>query len=322
MEKWNAGQVRKTKKGVWTGRRSAESNLYFHEQVQMIANTSKVLKGDIVLLGYACDEGVRRNLGRPGAEYGPIAIKSALAKTAFTRKILDLGDILVEDDDMESAQEVLGRLTSEIILKGGLPVNIGGGHDIAFGTGSGVVDAVTQKGYSLGIFNFDAHFDLRKPYKEGNSGTPFYQLYQLAQSKNLTFNYNVLGIQRQSNTQDLFATADFLKVNYLSDEQLTDEDIKSFVEQATTKVDKIYITIDLDVLNVGFAPGVSAINPMGLSPSHLIQTLRLLFQTGKIYAIDIAEMNPNIDIDGRTAKLAAYIINEICNLFLSYPHES
>jgi formiminoglutamase len=312
----------RTKKGVWAGRKSSGSKLYFYQWVKEIDHVSSILPGDIVLVGYPYDEGVRRNQGRPGSKYAPESIKSALAKTAFQNRILDLGDIHADDEVIESGQKVLSEITMQVIRKGALPINIGGGHDIAFASGSGAMNYAMDQHLTLGIINFDAHFDLRKPIDEGNSGTPFYQLSQLAQSRNLKFLYTVLGIQKQANSHDLFQTADHLHVKYLMDDKMAEESVKDFIADLASRVDKLYVSIDLDVLNSSYAPGVSAINPFGISPNLLLFALTELMETGKVCAVDIAEMNPTCDVDGRTAKLAAYLINHICDLFLSFRHES
>lgn len=321
MEKWKTNGLVRTKKGVWAGRKSSGSKSYFYQWVKEIEHVSSILPGDIVLTGYPYDEGVRRNQGRQGSQYAPESIKSALAKTAFQNRILDFGDVLAEDEVMENGQKVLSDITKKVIEKGGIPINIGGGHDIAFASGSGAMNYAKDHRLTLGITNFDAHFDLRKPIGEGNSGTPFYQLSQLAKSKNFKFLYTVLGIQKQANSHDLFQTAEHLEVKYLMDDKMNEQSVIAHISDLASKVDKLYVSIDLDVLNSSYAPGVSAINPFGISPKLLLFGLTELIKTGKVCAIDIAEMNPTYDVDGRTAKLAAYLINHICDLFLSLGHE-
>jgi len=322
MEEWNDDLLEKTKKGTWTGRPVKKGPLYFYQCVEEIKNLEKVGEGDIVLTGYACDEGVRRNKGRIGAVQGPISIKKALAKTAFTSKVWDMGDVICVDGKMEESQAAVAKVTLAAIKASALPINIGGGHDIAFATGSGVYDALKAKKYKIGIINFDAHFDLRTLQEKGNSGTPFYQLAKLCKSYDLDFTYLVLGIQKQSNTEELFETAAELNVNYVLNQDLNQENIGKAIKELISKVDKLYVSIDLDAFSASFAPGVSAANPIGMHPNLALESLKRIFDSGKVCAVDIAEMNPSCDIDNRTAKLAAYLINEICRLFLSCSHES
>lgn len=74
-----------------------------------------------------------------------------------------------------------------------------------------------------------------------------------------------------------------------------------------TKKRAIYLTIDLDVFSSSYAPGVSAPQPLGLFPWHVIPILKKLTQTGKIVAFDICELNPRHDLEELTAKLSALL---------------
>lgn len=322
MEEWKNDILKATPEGIWTGREVENGPLYFYQCVETLEDLSKVKRGDIVLTGYACDEGVRRNGGRVGAVGGPDSIKKMLARTTFTNKIFDQGNVHCVEGRMEESQDVLRKITCSVVEQEGLAINIGGGHDIAFATGSGVLDAHSRGTEKIGVLNFDAHFDLRIPHPHPNSGTPFYQLAQACKSRKKDFNYLIVGIQEQSNTVDLFSTAKGLNVDYVLDWECSHESIGKAINKFLSSIDRLFISIDLDAFSAAFAPGVSAVNPLGMHPKLLFRTLGEVFATGKVCAVDIAEMNPKFDIDNRTAKLAARMVNEICRLFLSCLHES
>lgn len=251
------------------------------------------------LIGFACDEGVRRNNGRQGAFLGPTVFRSVLKQTSFT----DWGDVACRNGDLEDAQAELGQRVLEICQTGQMPIVIGGGHETAWGTFQGI-----QSGGSLGIINLDAHFDLRPLIdgKLGSSGTPF---TQIAQAMGPAFDYLVLGIQPSSNADFLFDTAHQLKASYVLAENF-DTDAHKQVDSMLAKHERIYLSICLDVFASAYAPGVSAPQPFGITPMQALPILRHLAQSGKIIALDIVELAPPLDSQNITARLAASLLNE------------
>jgi formiminoglutamase len=111
------------------------------------------------------------------------------------------------------AQRVAGA-----IAQGCLPLVLGGGHEVAWGTFQGIARARPDLRRIL-IVNFDAHFDLRMA-AQANSGTPFRQMAAWSQSSGRPFDYHVLGISRYANTQALFDRAHTLGVRHVLDDDL------------------------------------------------------------------------------------------------------
>nr|WP_299074196.1 formimidoylglutamase [uncultured Allomuricauda sp.] len=306
---------------IWHGRVS-NKYLYLHEKVRCtpLNEISEPTKKSIALLGYACDEGVKRNQGRIGAAKGPEVIKTSLGKfpnhLASTVVLQDTGTITCEAENMEAAQEALSKAVSTLLEKKQFPIILGGGHDMAYGHYHGIKNYLDSKkeGQTIGIINFDAHFDLRKPTDNNNSGTPFYQIATESKKENCSFNYLCLGIRKDANDRTLFEAAKELDVKYvLSDTfqmQFLDE-INTWINAFIKTVDKVYVTIDLDGFSSAYAPGVSAPSPMGFTPQIVLECLKTIIGSGKLISMDIAEMNPKYDIDGQTAKLAASLLHHI-----------
>ncbi len=311
--------------GLWQGRKSSQSQgpQYWHEAVTLINLDTRSLKElkddtpDIALVGYACDEGVRRNLGRPGAKEGPLAIRRRLAKLAYHHtecQVADLGDIVCAELAMEEAQEDLSTLVAHLLQTGVFPLVLGGGHDVAYGHYRGISRFIgDQPKRRIGIINFDAHFDLRPVENQSHSGTPFYQI--LTESQEV--GYFALGIQKASNAPLLFEMAQETQTKYIlsedcdiADFELITSKLNSFIESH----DWLYITIDLDGFSSAYAPGVSAPSPMGFTPSFVEKTLTYLFNSGKVLSCDIAELNPIFDVDDHTATLAARLVEIITTL--------
>lgn len=302
---------------LWTGRVS-DNELYLHEKVRCIPleKLEKQSTRAFGIIGYACDEGVRRNQGRVGAKEGPNAIRSALAKMPNHLKkeiaLFDVGTITCNDKDLQTSQNQLSTCIASLLELNLMPIVLGGGHDVAYAHFNGIKDHLISKNKrpSIGIINFDAHFDLRKVDDEPNSGTPFNQI----SNENEPFEYVCLGIRKDANHLDLFKSAQRLGVKYLERETFRMqfvEEINKWITAFSKGVDHLYVTIDLDGFSSAFAPGVSAPSPMGFSPDIVLESLKTIINTGKLIAVDIAEMNPKYDIDGQTAKLAASLVHYI-----------
>jgi len=302
---------------LWKGRTSDE-NLYLHEKV-LCSNFSELnfdtSEKSIALLGYACDEGVKRNQGRIGAFDGPDVIRKQLAKMPNhlkdTTDFIDVGNVQCSDGDMEKAQENLSEKVNLLLQKNIFPILLGGGHDIAYGHFIGLKKHF-GKGKKIGIINFDAHFDLRNNSIGNNSGTPFYQIAQDCKSDDSEFHYLCLGIRKDANDKVLFEVAQEFGVTFIENLQFSLRNAQSVagtILDFIREVDHVYVTIDLDGFSSAYAPGGSAPSPMGFSPSVVLESLQLILDSKKLVSLDIAEMNPKYDIDNQTAKLAASLVH-------------
>jgi formiminoglutamase len=301
----------------WSGRKSDQIE-YWHQAIQPVANLKIKDNSNkkVGILGYSSEEGVIRNQGRTGTIEGPAVIRKMLGSVALhlpeNLPVYDYGDVFTLDQDMESAHELISKTSYELLETEHLPVILGGGHDVAYAHGKGVMKYVKEKGEKLGIINLDAHFDLRLPSKgKGHSGSPF---YQLAEENPADFNYLALGIQRAANPKSLFETAEKLKARYIVMEEFRlhnweyiEEQISWFIDS----VDKIYLSIDLDGFSSAFAPGVSAPSPMGFNPQIAFKVFELIVKSKKLISLDVVELNPQFDQDNATARLAARSIEYI-----------
>lgn len=317
---------------TWHGRIDGDSPdvLRWHQVVQPVNLSVETLpaltdgRKGIAILGFACDEGVRRNKGRTGAAEGPLALRKACASFPVhfgAHALIDAGDIVCTDGRLESAQDALSATVQHILQAGYLPVLFGGGHEIAYAHERGIRRHFAGK--NTGIINFDAHFDLRAPDAAGaSSGTGFWQMAEERAEQDIPFHYLALGIQQNSNTPKLFQTAAALGVEYLpaSVFQLKyQERLIGAIQAFIQRNDKIYLTNCLDVFAAAYAPGVSATAYNGLIPDALfLDCFRTILRSGKLAGADIAELNPSLDTDQRTAKLAASLVFEmVMNYFAS-----
>ncbi|TMM58383.1 formimidoylglutamase [Maribacter algarum] len=302
----------------WSGRKSGKK-LYLHEKVQCInierESLPKKSKKSFTLLSYACDEGVKRNQGRVGAFDGPQAIRKALAKLPNhlekSTSLVDAGTLECIDGKLENIQTHLAEKVVQLLQQDSFPVLLGGGHDIAYGHYNGIKNHL-ENNETIGIINFDAHFDLRTNKNGNNSGTPFFQIAEDCKKDSTPFNYLCLGIRKDANDKTLFKMASDLGVSYIENNTFKTHYAKQVVQVVLDfirEVDHIYVTIDLDGFSSAYASGVSAPSPMGFSPDIVLETMQMIIDSKKLISLDIAEMNPKYDRDHQTAKLAASLIH-------------
>ena len=307
-------------RSLWQGRES-NNKLYLHEKVIF----NDLLKEEALpqaertvgILGYACDEGVKRNSGRIGAKDGPDAIRKVFSimpnHLPDNHALVDFGNIICEDGDMETCQEKLATQIQRLKEDGVFCFVLGGGHDVAYGHYKGLKRYLGGES-SLGIINFDAHFDLRSSENGNNSGTPFFQIGSEYKAENKRFPYLCLGIRKDANDASLYDTASVLGVNFLEYErfQMTNQElVEHELEHFLEGIDSVYVTIDLDGFSSAYAPGVSAPSPIGFTPELVMECLKTIIHSKKLIGIDLAEMNPKYDIDRQTAKLAAGLMHFI-----------
>ena len=305
-------------KKLYSGRVSKLENQYWHQEILVshIEDLKNNNPTNIGIIGYVCDEGVKRNQGRIGAQKGPKSVRNKLGKLPIhfkNKKITDFGDVICIDENLEDCQKALSKTVSTLITNKILPIAIGGGHDIAYGNFNGIKEAVKNvSNNKIGIINFDAHFDLRAVDKLPNSGTPFNQIL----TENNDVNYFAIGIQQQSNSRELFEIASKKKVSYVLnfDCETFSEDLKSNLNAFIKEVDYLYITIDMDGFSSAYAPGVSAPSSLGFTPNFIYKVLTFVFQSKKVISCDIAELNPNFDADESTAGLTARLVDYIVQI--------
>ena len=299
---------------IWQGRLDGEELLYHRlfQRVKEEHNYDNISTGDFALHGFAVDEGVRRNKGRQGAKDAPDVIRKNMSNFPVILpdfSMLDFGNVTCEDGNLENTQNNLAKNVSKVLLKGGKSLVLGGGHEVTYAHYLGVKTAFPEQ--KIGIINIDAHFDNRQPEKGvgPSSGTGFWQIAQEGLIHSLH-----IGIQSNSNTLKLFDTAHQYGMKYILADELFFENLSSIyqrIDELLNSVDYAYLTICMDVFNASVAPGVSAAAYNGIfADTAFMHFYRHILKNKKLVALDVAEVNPSFDIQDRTARLAACLVNE------------
>ncbi|MFZ2315898.1 MAG: formimidoylglutamase [Gammaproteobacteria bacterium] len=330
---WTSYYLPPTSK-LWQGRSDTPDRSAFFKVIELLdlnqpinhhlpSDRNQHIQNAFAFLGFSCDEGVKRNLGRPGAIEGPAAIRTALAKLPVHINnfiCYDAGDITCTNGNLEEAQAALAEATAMLLRNSITPIVLGGGHELAWGHYQGIHQAFPNDDVS--IVNFDAHFDMRPIGSDGKgtSGTPFSQISNLLAQEDRPFYYNCIGVQATGNTNALFDIAEEQHVNFLMAEDVMQNDQKkceAFINRIIFYKKFIYLSLCMDVFGAAFSPGVSAPQALGITPWQMLPYIKMLAASGKILSYDIAELLPEKDIDDRTAKLAATFIYEMIHHHVS-----
>lgn len=275
----------------------------------------------IAILGVPQDIGVERNGGRVGSAAAPSAIRRALTKltpTAFlpalrngSLALCDLGDIDTAGKTLEQIHDEHHDIVAQLVKRGIIPIIIGGGHDCAWPT----VRALSSVGTPFGVINIDAHTDVR-PLKDGrsHSGSPFRQMLDMQDSKLLPGGFVEFGIQATSASAHHIADIRDAGMHVMMLDEIRHEGIDAAWQRALRHAaasGATYVSVDMDAFASAYAPGVSAPAADGFTPADLRPCLRHAAASGSLIALDLVEVNPTYDLDGRTAKLAAQLICDV-----------
>jgi formiminoglutamase len=259
------------------------------------------------------DAGVVRNNGRRGAAAAPDRIRQWLYRMtpdarrhgAFVdllRHLVDLGD-LTTDADLATLQAQLGALLATHLQQGRVPITLGGGHETAYGHFLGYVEAERD----VSILNWDAHADVRSPIEgQPHSGSPFRQA--LAHPSGRCRHYTVAGLLPHSTAPAHLHFIDEHDGRYLWNEDLSRDAVDSLYDRAASP---LMVTFDLDAVDQAHAPGVSAPAAGGLSQDLWLYAAYHAGRSPTVTSIDLVELNPNVDVDDRTARLAGLTVMEI-----------
>ena len=267
----------------------------------------------VVIAGFPCDEGVRRNGGRVGAAMAPLAIRQALYKLtphaaradAFTRLLArthDVGDLALTGD-LDADQASLGDALAPHLRAGTFVILLGGGHETAYGH----FLAYARAEQDVAILNWDAHADVRK-LRDGqaHSGSPFRQALEHPSGR--CRSYTVAGLQPHSVAQ---AHLQFVRAHgaaYWAHEVDPATITQLYAPRDPAPEAPLLASFDLDAVDRAWAPGVSAPATNGLPVSHWLQAAYGAGCSPRVRSADVVELNPRVDVDGQTVALAALTV--------------
>jgi len=261
----------------------------------------------------------KTSISHSGASFAPTVIRKMLSSYSTYAieddidlkdvMVTDFGDILMHVTDLDESRNRIRNTIEELLNQHSntIPIVLGGDHGISFPSISGFKK---NKG-KVGVIQFDAHHDLRNTVDGGRSnGTPFRSLIEqgIIDGENLI----QIGIRNFSNSKPYSDYGHDHGVTIYTMRDVREQGIATIIEKSVNslreKVDAIYISVDMDVLDQAFAPGCPAIGPGGMDSMTLLDAISLLANEDKVQGMDIVEIDPTIDFRDMTSRIAAHII--------------
>ena len=276
----------------------------------LIINPSNDSESVAVIFGVPFDS---THSYKPGCRFGPDSIRDAFNNIEIfqpefgvdleTANITDLGNTKHTVVATEMLQMV-ENITTELKKQNKQIIVLGGEHLITLGSFSCFPK---DTGYVV----FDAHYDLRDQYADIKLSHAAY-LRRLVEKRG---SENIVHVGARAFVKEELAFLKENKIRTVSDREIRDGNGPKLLQDITSTFDNLYLSIDLDVLDPAFAPGVGNPEAVGISSRELYDLVTTL-QNKKIVAADIVELNPTYD-NGATASMAAKMISTIIAMNLS-----
>lgn len=283
------------------------------------------IDADVAVLGVPTDIG---SPFMPGSRFGPRGIRqhslrfgskgiydSSLKRDWLTyelqnRRIADVGDTDVLPTRVDLTFDGITNMARHIVQAGALPVVLGGDHAISFP----IVRAFTDDLY---VIHFDAHIDYA-PFIHGvemSNSQAFRHIHALPNVKGIM----QVGIRGLRNVESWIQDS----VNDGNSVVTTDEyrDLKNYgLMEKIPAGSKVYVSIDIDVLDMSLVPGTVSAEPNGFLYAELVATLEAIAQHCEVVGFDLVEVNPQLDVaTGITSYLAAHTIIDFLGRICDQP---
>ncbi len=223
--------------------------------------------------------------------------------------IEDIGDVAIPHGDVVKSLSIIENVISEIVGGGLRPVVIGGEHTLSLGVVKGVIKAL---GSDICFLCFDAHSDFRYEYLgvRYSHACVTRRIYEVLGSQRIY----LVGVRAISN--DEYKDMKNSNIRYITSHQIRSLGFREVGRSITRSLDpcrRVYISIDLDVVDPAYAPGVTTPEPEGISPTELLDVLQALIDE-RVAGFDLVEVTPSYDISMITSILAAKVINEVIGM--------
>ncbi|MFL6137988.1 MAG: agmatinase [Frankiaceae bacterium] len=279
---------------------------------------------DVVIVGAPFDGGTSY---RAGARFGPQAIRTAdyLAHDASRPhlalrvdalrdlRVVDAGDVLMPPGDIERALGALESAVESVAAAGALPVVLGGDHSIALPDVTGVA---RRHGWGrVSVVHFDAHADTGDE-EFGlllGHGQPMRRLIESGACRGDRFlQIGLRGYWPGPETLSWMAAQGMR--SYEMDEVVRrglDACLDEAFAIATDGCDAVFLSVDVDVVDPGMAPGTGTPEPGGLTSRQLLDAVRRCAVELPLAGCDIVEVSPPYDHADVTALLANRVVLEV-----------
>jgi agmatinase len=270
---------------------------------------------DVAIVGAPFDDMVTH---RPGTRFGPRAIREAQYSTGSLNSlqldvrpfdeltVVDAGDANIVPAYWERGHAMIYRKVREVAATGAIPIVLGGDHSITWPSASAISE-VRRPG-NIGIVHFDAHADTA-PDSYGqlaSHGTPMRRLIESGAV--LGRNFVQVGLRGYWPPAPIL---DWMREHGLRWHLMTEIEergaeavIADAIAEALDGPDAIYLSVDIDVVDPGSAPGTGTPEPGGMLPRELLRAVRQIVGRVELAGMDIVEVSPPYDWAESTAMIA------------------
>lgn len=275
---------------------------------------------DVAVLGAPFDIATTN---RPGARFGPRAIRSNAYEPGTYHldlgieifdwlEVVDVGDAYCPHGQTEVGHANIKAKVAQVASRGIIPIILGGDHSITWPAATAVAEA---RGWgNVGIVHFDAHADTADII-DGNlasHGTPMRRLIEsgAVQGKNFV----QVGLRGYWPPQDVFEWMQAQGMRWHLMNEIWERGIHAVIDDAVAEAldgaDHLYLSVDIDVLDPGFAPGTGTPEPGGMAPVDLLRIVRRLARDTNLVAMDVVEVAPAYDVADNTVNNAHRVVFE------------
>jgi agmatinase len=278
---------------------------------------------DIVIVGAPIDSGTSH---RSGAKFGPQAIRGGdylphdasrphLALRTDGLKdltVVDAGDLMMPGGDLVASLTVLREATEKISRAGAIPVILGGDHSIASADVAGIAN---HRGHGkISMIHFDAHADTGEDHFGAliGHGTPMRRLIEDGYMRGDRFlqlglrgywpDHATLAWMRDQGMRSYEMT----EIHHRGLNTVLDESFATLIDGC----DGVFLSVDIDVVDPGMAPGTGSPEPGGMTSRELLEAVRRICLELPVVGIDVVEVAPAFDSADITAILANRVVLE------------
>jgi agmatinase len=274
-------------------------------------------KADVAIVGAPFDDGVSH---RPGARFGPRAIRQANYATGSLHslqvpggiepldilKVVDAGDANIVPARLERGHAMVYRKVREVAGTGAIPIVLGGDHSITWPSATAVAE-VRRPG-SIGIVHFDAHADTANEDwgQLAGHGTPMRRLIESGAVAGR--NFVQVGLRGYWPPLETFAWMQEQGMRWHLMREIEERGAEAVIDDAIAEAldgpDAIYLSLDIDVIDPGLAPGTGTPEPGGLLTREVLRAIRRIVLAVDLAGMDVVEVSPPYDHAETTAMAA------------------
>ena len=291
-----------------------------------VATLDELRTGMVVIVGAPFDWGATH---RPGARFGPKAVRegdyldmdgerphlTAGIEPLRALPVVDAGDVALAPGYSQLSLERIEEVVGTIARAGAVPFVLGGDHTVTFPSAKAVAEVVGTG--AVALIHFDAHADTGESHHGQlyGHGTPMRRLIESGAVPGHRFVQ--IGLRGYWPPPDTVAWMREQRMRSFFMADITSRGLDDVVDEAVTAAlgdgaRGVYVSVDIDVVDPGMAPGTGTPEPGGISARELLDTVQRLGRELDVVGADLVEVAPHYDQPADiTARLGNRVVLEL-----------